>query len=79
MADGSDHIARPCLYQAYTSARDIAYTPEMALNVGFGMVKEIQECIKNLELGSKLCQEVWLHEVERYENPKFVSLFLFVM
>jgi hypothetical protein len=56
---------KPCLYTVYDSAADISYVPETALKEGVGMVKEIREGIKKLELGSKLRQEVWLREMER--------------
>jgi hypothetical protein len=49
----------------YDIVADISYVPEAALKEGVGMVKEIKERIKKLELGSKLRQDVWLREIER--------------
>lgn len=54
------------LFTVYTSAGDILYTPEASLEQGIGMVKTIRNSIKQLQLGSKLRQEVWLRELARF-------------
>ncbi|KAF9055172.1 hypothetical protein BDZ89DRAFT_1055778 [Hymenopellis radicata] len=51
-------------YKVYTSPDDIVYSPENALGEGLGMVQTLQESIKNLQLGSKMRQEVWDREIE---------------
>ena len=57
---------KPRLYTIYESATDIPYQPEDALKEGISMVKALKANIKKLELGSKLRQDVWLREIERY-------------
>ncbi|KAF8531170.1 hypothetical protein JB92DRAFT_3105602 [Gautieria morchelliformis] len=56
------------LYTTYASVQEIAYTPEMALLQGVGMVKTIKNNIMKLELGSRMRKEVWLREVAGLEN-----------
>lgn len=58
--------AKPTIYTHYGSAFDISYTPEDALKEGLAMVKTIRNNIKKLQLGSKLRQDVWLRELEKY-------------
>src|SRR6266540_5281080 len=50
-------------YTLYRSSEGIEHTPEAALKEGLGMVKTIKECLKKLELGSKLRREVWDREI----------------
>jgi len=52
-------------YRVYSSAADISYKPDMALQEGLIMVEEISKKIRTLELGSKLRKDVWFREVER--------------
>lgn len=58
--------SKPRLYSIYDSATDVPYQPEDALKEGLAMVKTLKANIKKLELGSKLRQDVWLREIERY-------------
>ena len=57
---------KPSLYTVYNSAAKISYQPEDALKEGVGMVHTLKASIKQLELGSKLRKDVWLHEIERF-------------
>ena len=50
-------------YTLYRGSEDIEHTPEAALKEGLGMVKTIKECLKKLELGSKLRRGVWDREI----------------
>ncbi|KAG6813480.1 hypothetical protein H0H92_010505 [Tricholoma furcatifolium] len=52
-------------FTVYDSSKDIAYTPENALKEGIGMVKSIRSSLKDLQLGSRLRQDVWMRELER--------------
>lgn len=54
------------LYNTYEAASDIPYTPEAAFNEGLGMVQTIRNYVKKLQLGSKLRQEVWMRELDRF-------------
>jgi hypothetical protein len=56
----------PSYFTVYASANEIVYVPENALKEGLGMVKAIKTSLKKLEMGSKLRQEVWAREIERY-------------
>lgn len=58
-------VPTPQAYLKYSSAHEIAYTPEGALEEGLRMVKAISANIKKLELGSKLRKDVWMREIER--------------
>lgn len=58
----------PSLYTTYASVQEIAYTPEMALQQGIGMVKTMKKDIQKLELGSRMRKEVWLREVAGLES-----------
>jgi hypothetical protein len=58
--------SKPSLYTIYASAADVPYQPEEALKEGLSMVKTLKANIKKLELGSKLRQEVWMREIDRY-------------
>ena len=53
-------------YKIYERAEDIQYAPEAALKEGIGMVKALKASIKRVHLGSKLRQDVWQNEIERY-------------
>jgi hypothetical protein len=64
--------SKPRLYAIYNSAVDVPYQPEDALKEGLGMVKTLKANIKKLELGSKLRQDVWLREIERYSVSSLV-------
>jgi hypothetical protein len=72
MDDGVNHFpaapeeTKPRLYTVYDAATDVPYQPEDALKEGLGMVKTLKANIKKLQLGSKLRQDVWLREIERY-------------
>jgi hypothetical protein len=72
MGDGTNDLpdapkeSKPRLYTIYNSANDVPYQPEDALKEGLGMVKTLKASIKKLELGSKLRQDVWLREIDRY-------------
>lgn len=57
---------KPVFFTKYTSTTDIPYAPEDALKEGLGMVKSIKTSIKTIQLGSKLRQDVWLRELERW-------------
>jgi hypothetical protein len=56
---------KPTFYTAYSTAADIVYAPELALQEGLSMVKTLREEIKKVKLGSKLRQDVWSRELER--------------
>ncbi|KAG6918940.1 hypothetical protein DXG01_010595 [Tephrocybe rancida] len=56
------------LFTIYNSSEDIHYTPEEALKEGLGMVTSIKSSLKQLQLGSKLRQEVWMRELESLTN-----------
>jgi hypothetical protein len=72
MDDGVNHFPvipeenKPRLYTVYDAATDVPYQPEGALTEGLGMVKTLKARIKKLQLGSRLRQDVWLREIERY-------------
>lgn len=53
-------------YSRHVFVHELDYTPEAALKEGAKMVQTIRDNIKKLELGSKLRQDVWMREVERY-------------
>lgn len=52
-------------YTVYHSPEEITYSPDEALKEGLGMVASIKASLKDLQLGSKLRQEVWMRELER--------------
>lgn len=56
---------KPTLFTVYNTANEIVHTPEAALKEGLGMVKTIKDTLKQLELGSKLRQEVWDRELTK--------------
>ncbi|RDB22483.1 Nuclear GTPase SLIP-GC [Hypsizygus marmoreus] len=56
------------LYTVYGSSNEIAYAPEDALKEGLGMVNSIKASLKQLKLGSKLRQDVWLREIESLQS-----------
>ena len=64
---------KPTLYTVYSTAADIAYTPELALKEGLNMVKTIKEDIKKLKLG-QLRNDVWLRELQRCEVSQVVFI-----
>jgi hypothetical protein len=66
---------KPTLYTVYSSASDIPYTPEEALNEGLSMVRTIKTSVQSLQLGSKLRQDVWMRELDRFST---FSLCLFI-
>ena len=53
-------------HSRHVSVHELDYAPEAALKEGAKMVQTIRDNIKKLELGSKLRQDVWMREVERY-------------
>jgi len=63
--DVQELLKEEVTYRVYSSAADISYNPEMALQEGLIMVEEISKKIKTLELGSKLRKDLWVREVER--------------
>ncbi|KDR83818.1 hypothetical protein GALMADRAFT_236220 [Galerina marginata CBS 339.88] len=60
--------AKPKFFTVYESAADISHAPEEALKEGLGMVKTVKNSLKQLELGSKLRQEVWDRELANLES-----------
>ncbi|KAG5637833.1 hypothetical protein H0H81_003038 [Sphagnurus paluster] len=67
MGDSSNLPAEPAkrpLFTIYSSPDEIQYNPEESLKEGLGMVKSIKASLKNLQLGSKLRQDVWMRELE---------------
>ena len=58
-------------YKVYERAEDIQYAPEEALKEGIGMVKALKANIKRVDLGSKMRQDVWQKEIEKYVSPIF--------
>ena len=52
-------------FKKYESVEDILYAPEEALKEGLGMVKTIKMCLKSLDVGSKMRQEVWMNEIKK--------------
>ncbi|KAF9569032.1 hypothetical protein CPC08DRAFT_790765 [Agrocybe pediades] len=58
----------PKYFTVYKNAHDINYNPEALLKEGLGMVKTVKETLSQLELGSKLREEVWDREIKTLEG-----------
>jgi hypothetical protein len=61
------------IYTRHSSASEIAYNTDDALQQGHAMVKTIQDAIKKIVLGSKLREEVWDREMQRCAISRLIG------
>jgi hypothetical protein len=65
-SDVASNLSDVAKYQRYTSAANIVYTPELALEEGRVMLGAVEANIRRLRLGSERRKDVWIEEVQRY-------------
>lgn len=75
----SDAFMRPAeprqpLFTIHENVEQIIYEPEDALKEGLGMVKTLKSSLREKVKLSKLREEVWLREIERFVIGKLPPL-----
>lgn len=63
-------VVAPPLFNEYTSANEINYSPENALKQGLKMIQTLKSRMKLMKLSSKMREEVWAREIAKSVSSK---------